>query len=883
MKEGKDIKRLLKFEGSSFINEAYLLILNRRPDHEGLSYYMRRLEFGYSKESIIYQLYQSTERNVELKSSIFFVKIYLVNKFLNLPVINIYLKIRKYKYELYSTKIDYKKTIEDISTDYNKMLLEQKEYVKILERKINESNNDNFCDSQIDHSENSEQFKKIILLTMVKNEADIIESFIRHNHIFFDKLIIIDNGSTDGTRDILESLKREGISIEIESDMEAGYSQKEKMIRRYTELTKHEKFDFLVIIDADEFINSNDKDYLRRTLQHKDTKYFFEWANYVPIGIGYNDISDPLRRITRRNAKKSLRKVVIPNFGDESIFVQIWQGNHDFDFSVRHLHFAILEVKLAHFPVRSINQIESKAIIGWLSYLIKNRNAKWSHEGLQWRVIYERIQDGDISEQDLSIIANCYSDVENINFDNKLIDGNLIYDPVMPNYNSIKYWSEPSKALSKAAQFCEKIINKNWELRSDLEVTRKVDSDKQRVESSSVHSSSKDHSIETKEAINRDDDIANKYLVKNLFKNANNIDIIFISEFKHVKFQTLRYRCFNLIDYLSTKGWNCGVIYSGEVGEQWFTDLHPTIAVFIRVEQSTAIKNLISRYRKNGVKIIFDIDDLVFDEIVFLQKITVPGISKIPELLNSEWASPYREEARFYRHVIQLADAVTTTTPYLANEISPLNKNVFVIKNSLSNFQVEIAKTLSLSRQDNYIRVGYFSGSPTHNADFLIAAEPLYSIMRRYRNVKLVVVGFIQLPDFLHALGDDRIEKHPPLDSIGYFEIIGQCDICIAPLEDNVFNQGKSELKVFEASAWGIPTIASATDTLTRCITDGFNGIIANDRHSWEIALDKLVSDPIYRKKIGDMARNTIANDFSFIKSGFAAEKLYSNIITHIN
>ena len=46
--------------------------------------------------------------------------------------------------------------------------------------------------------------KKIFSISMVKNEMDIIESFVRYNANILDGMIILDNKSTDDTVKILE-------------------------------------------------------------------------------------------------------------------------------------------------------------------------------------------------------------------------------------------------------------------------------------------------------------------------------------------------------------------------------------------------------------------------------------------------------------------------------------------------------------------------------------------------------------------------------------------------------------------------------------------------------------------------------------------------------
>ena len=66
---------------------------------------------------------------------------------------------------------------------------------------------------------------KIVSFTMVNNESEIIESFIRYNYNFFDYMIIIDNGSTDSTVDIINNLIDDGFRIILYDESLEPYNQ----------------------------------------------------------------------------------------------------------------------------------------------------------------------------------------------------------------------------------------------------------------------------------------------------------------------------------------------------------------------------------------------------------------------------------------------------------------------------------------------------------------------------------------------------------------------------------------------------------------------------------------------------------------------------------
>ena len=62
-------------------------------------------------------------------------------------------------------------------------------------------------------------------ITIVRNECDIVEAFVRHNGAVLDQLYVIDNNSSDGTLEILERLAASHHPIKLGRDDNLPYYQ----------------------------------------------------------------------------------------------------------------------------------------------------------------------------------------------------------------------------------------------------------------------------------------------------------------------------------------------------------------------------------------------------------------------------------------------------------------------------------------------------------------------------------------------------------------------------------------------------------------------------------------------------------------------------------
>ena len=164
---------------------------------------------------------------------------------------------------------------------------------------------------------------------------------------------------------------------------------------------------------------------------------------------------------------------------------------------------------------------------------------------------------------------------------------------------------------------------------------------------------------------------------------------------------------------------------------------------------------------------------------------------------------------------------------------------------------------------DGLVRIGYATGSRTHNRDFMAAVAGVAAVLHARPNARLVLFrstddgdALLSPEEFPPLAGlSDRIEWRSlvPLDDLP--DELARFDINIVPLQpDNPFVEAKSELKYFEAALAGAATVASPTGPYRRAIVDGETGLLAADAPAWEAALLRLVDDAEARHRMARAA-----------------------------
>jgi hypothetical protein len=305
-----------------------------------------------------------------------------------------------------------------------------------------------------------------LAISMVKNEADVIEACIRHNLHHVDLFVVIDNGSTDGTRQILEALCAEGLPVLIVDDPVFGYFQSEKTTEVYRRVVPVFQPELVYLLDADEFIRAPDRLALEAVLRQVPIggQALLPWMTHIPDPQSTTQqmLEDPLGGAPwRRKREEPLyyKAVIRRNPQDDDTLV-VEQGNHAIRMSDGRAvpTVTIQGAHVAHLPVRTVDQVNVKAINGWQAYMVRNRTCHFPGQGSQWQLLYERVtRGGGIQREDISSVALDYAQTARAGWS---LASDAVLDPMTPRYGRLRHLSMGRHdALAKVALSMEQHLS----------------------------------------------------------------------------------------------------------------------------------------------------------------------------------------------------------------------------------------------------------------------------------------------------------------------------------------------------------------------------------------------------------------------------------------
>lgn len=311
-----------------------------------------------------------------------------------------------------------------------------------------------------------------------------------------------------------------------------------------------------------------------------------------------------------------------------------------------------------------------------------------------------------------------------------------------------------------------------------------------------------------------------------------------------------RYRVSHQREQLEAGGISAAEVFYQDLSLDYVN--HFRMFIFFRCPYTELVGEFIQKARSYNKKVLFDIDDLMIDT---QYTETIPYVRTMAE----QERKIYDDGVRATGKLLRLCDGAITTTEALAGELRKYVPDVVINRNTASEQLVKLSEEARTQCQKaknerQSVKIGYFSGSITHDPDLEMVTPALERILEKVPQAELLLVGEVTVPEALRTYAD-RITVQKAMDWKKLPTLIASVDINLAPLEDTLFNRAKSENKWMEAALVKTVTVASNVGAFARMIQQNETGVLCeNTEEDWFQKLYGLVADKEKRNRIAEKA-----------------------------
>ncbi len=241
---------------------------------------------------------------------------------------------------------------------------------------------------------------KIIMTLLVRDEADIIDRHLRyHSGMDIEGLIVTDNQSCDGTRDILEQYKKNGTILELIDEPSTAFNQV-AWVHRMIELARDKyNADYCINSDADEFWYTASGS-LRTELAHsRSGKIHCPSYMMLPVSNGeFWTATDCVKQAVPKKFRfkgynllfnKPTNKIIHRTQG----YRMITPGNHGVEMADVTSERS-KTIRLYHYSIRSKEQFMRKMLQNGAA--LEANQSSSEQEGSHWRYFYRGHKSGHI-------------------------------------------------------------------------------------------------------------------------------------------------------------------------------------------------------------------------------------------------------------------------------------------------------------------------------------------------------------------------------------------------------------------------------------------------------------------------------------------------------
>jgi glycosyltransferase involved in cell wall biosynthesis len=247
---------------------------------------------------------------------------------------------------------------------------------------------------------------KLVMTLLVRDEEDIVaDNLDFHLAQGVDEVIVTDNGSVDGTLEILRSYEARGL-VRIIVEPTDDYSQGVWVTRMARLAATEHKADWVINNDADEFWwpRTGSLRTVFESLPGDVGALVGHRTNFVPRPEDDRPYWE--RMILReRESLNPVGKPLPPKLAHRAHpEIEVVQGNHRIKGPDVGSELDDGSVEILHFPMRSYAQFENKIVKGGAAYA---RNTQLPEKtGRTWRRLYETWEQGGLpAHYEASVVA----------------------------------------------------------------------------------------------------------------------------------------------------------------------------------------------------------------------------------------------------------------------------------------------------------------------------------------------------------------------------------------------------------------------------------------------------------------------------------------------
>jgi len=270
------------------------------------------------------------------------------------------------------------------------------------------------------------------------------------------------------------------------------------------------------------------------------------------------------------------------------------------------------------------------------------------------------------------------------------------------------------------------------------------------------------------------------------------------------------------------------------------SELGDADVVVVQRQCSSGNMHALHQMKQMNLKVIYDLDDDLW---------SIPGSSPAKRI--------FSQVLDGFGQCMEICDAVTVSSEPLRTAVhlnvpAARKKPIFVIPNGID---FDYLHPAPLPKSKDQVTIGW-AGSNTHQGDVGDAWRVLPQLIEELPNLHLELVGAAP-PEKL--LGHPRVKVRefcPVGEYFSRFPTWGW-DISIAPLADVRFNRSKSEIKMVESAAIGIPCVVSDVGPYRRfCDFDErLKFLLCRSSNDWKEKIKELVLNPELREEMAGAMR----------------------------